>query len=99
MLAGYVDRVSHGEVAGWAGNKARPDETVEISIFVDGYKRAQIVCDLARPDLKQSGQWGDGRHGFRFRFPAPLAREMTHRVSVRFTATGRRPAMLPQPDG
>lgn len=89
MLAGYVDRISHGEVAGWAGNKERPDETVEISIFVDGYKRAQLACDLARPDLRQSGQWGDGRHGFRFRFPAPLAREMTHRVSVRFTATGR----------
>jgi len=89
MLAGFVDRISHGEVAGWAGNKDRPDEAVDISIFVEGYKRAQLVCDLARPDLKQSGQWGDGRHGFRFRFPAPLAREATHRVSVRFTATGR----------
>jgi len=89
MLAGFVDRISHGEVAGWAADKEQPDETVEISIFVDEYKRAQLACDLARPDLRQSGQWGDGRHGFRFRFPAPLAREMTHRVSVRFTATGR----------
>lgn len=89
MLAGYVDRISHGDIAGWAADKERPDETVEVSIFVDEYKRAQLACDLARPDLRQSGQWGDGRHGFRFRFPATLAREVTHRVSVRFTATGR----------
>ena len=89
MLAGYVDRISHGDIAGWAADKERPDETVKVSIFVDEYKRAQLACDLARPDLRQSGQWGDGRHGFRFRFPATLAREVTHRVSVRFTATGR----------
>jgi hypothetical protein len=89
MLAGYVDRVSHTEIAGWAADKERPHETVEVSIFVDGYKRAQLACDLVRPDLAKAGTWGDGRHGFRFRFPATLARDVTHRVAIRFTATGR----------
>jgi hypothetical protein len=89
MLAGYVDRIAHSAIEGWAADNERPDETVEVSIFVDGCKRAQLACDLARPDLRTTGAWGDGRHGFRFGFPAPLEPDAKHRISVRFTASGR----------
>ena len=89
MLTGYVDRISHSVIDGWAADKERPDETVEVSVFVDGYKRAQLACDLLRPDLRETGVWGDGRHGFRFNFPAALEPDATHHVSVQFTATGR----------
>jgi hypothetical protein len=89
MLVGHVDHISHGEIAGWAADEARPDDTIKVSIFVDGHKRAQLDCDLPRPDLLQTSIWGRGRHGFRFRFPAALERGAMHRVSVCFTASGR----------
>lgn len=88
MLTGHVERVSHNEIEGWAADDERPYETVEVSIFVNEHKRAQLACDLGAPELRQIGIWGDGKRGFCLSFPAALGRDATHRVSVRFTATG-----------
>ncbi len=102
MLDGHVDHISHAEINGWAAEREQPNATVDVSIFVDGYKQAQLGCDLARADLRQRGLWGDGRHGFRFSFPVALERQSVHRISVRFTATGRaltRGDMQLSPDG
>jgi hypothetical protein len=101
MLAGHVDHVSHNEITGWAADRERPDETVEVSVFVEGHKRAQFACALA-PELRQNELPGNRRYGFRFSFPAPLRRDTVHRISVRFTATGRvldEGEVLLSPDG
>src|SRR5579863_10632654 len=88
MLHGHVDEVSHQRVQGWAADDMRPDETLDVSIFVDGCKVAQVACDRRREDLAQTGQYGNGDHGFLYRFAEPLPASSETRLSVRFSLTG-----------
>jgi hypothetical protein len=87
MLHGHLDEVSHQLVQGWAADHAKPDEVVDVSIFVDGHKIAQVACDQARKDLQLTKRYGEGRHGFVHRFETPLSENM--RVSVRFSQSGQ----------
>ena len=88
-LRGHTDSVSRTAVNGWAADFDDPDRVVDVSIFLDGRKLTQIACDLPRPDLQQIGTFGEGMHGFRFKFPEPLSRDGTRRVTLRFSANGR----------
>jgi hypothetical protein len=88
MLYGHVDEVSHQRVQGWAADDTRPDEALDISIFVDGRKVAQVMCDRRREDLAETGQYGSGNHGFVYRFAEPLPTSSPTRLSVRFSLTG-----------
>src|SRR6476659_5892041 len=89
MYRGHIDAVTRSEVSGWAASDERPDEVVEVSVFIDGRKIAQIQCDSPRPDLYQLGVFGAGMHGFRFAFAEPLGRDSDKRVTVRISATGK----------
>ena len=51
MLRSHVDLISTACISGWAVDSARPDDPVDVSIFVDGRKLAQITCDQLREDL------------------------------------------------
>jgi hypothetical protein len=88
MLRGHVDGLTRKSVVGWAAVSDNPDLIVEVSVFVDDRKIAQIACDWPRSDLQKLGTLGDGAHGFRFEFPEPLARDTDHRVMVRRSDTG-----------
>jgi len=89
MLWGHVDLISREVITGWAAEDADPNGVVTVSIFVDGMKAGQIRCDLLRPDLRNAGTYGEGKHGFRFEFPTPMPVEVDRRVTVRFAQTGR----------
>jgi hypothetical protein len=84
-----VDSVTRAGVSGWAAAEETPDRVVEVSIFVDGREVAQIGCASKRLDLEQLGTFGNGAHGFRFNFPAPLGAEADRRVTVRFSDSGK----------
>jgi hypothetical protein len=73
---------------GWAADDERPDDVVEVSIFIDNVKIAQIPCAAPRPDLKQLGIFGAGIHGFVFEFPNALPDKESRAVCVRFTSSG-----------
>lgn len=88
MLHGHVDEVSRQRVQGWAADEKRPDETLDVSIFVDGRKVAQVECNRRREDLAQTGQYGNGHHGFMYRFAEPPPASNETRLSVRFSLTG-----------
>jgi hypothetical protein len=88
MLQGHVDEVSHRAIAGWAADDTRPDDTLDVSIFVNARKVAQVACDKPRQDLIKTGQYGHGNHGFAFRFPKPLPAGQEIRLSVRFSQSG-----------
>jgi hypothetical protein len=88
MLHGHVDEVSHQRVQGWAADDTRPDESLDVSIFIDGRKVAQVACDRRREDLADTGQYGSGNHGFVYRFAEPLPASDATRLSVRFSLTG-----------
>jgi hypothetical protein len=85
MLIGHVDEVSHAGIKGWAADDRLPHQAIDVSIFLDGHKFAQVVCDRPRQDLRESGQYGDGKHGFAYRFAAPLPKSVKARLSVRFS--------------
>jgi len=89
MLRGHVDLITPTLFAGWAVDEARPDETVDISIFVDGRKLVQLTCDDLRGDLIGREGLGNGRHGFRYSPYPPLTGHMPKRVTVRLASTGR----------
>src|ERR1700712_2598819 len=88
MYQGHVDRITRQSVTGWAAETTTPDEYVDISIFVNGRKLAQIACDEARPDLRDIGPYGKGRHGFRYEFKPPLPDAPQVAVAVRFADSG-----------
>ena len=77
MFKGHVDRISMSAVAGWAANDEAPDKSVELSVFVDETKVAQVLCAAPRPDLRQMGAFGAGNHGFFFEFPVRLPAVLT----------------------
>jgi len=64
MIQGHVDRITRQVITGWAADTAAPDEQIDITIFVNGRKMAQLACDQPRPDLRHMGMYGEGRHGF-----------------------------------
>ena len=88
VLTGFIDVFTRETVSGWAASKTNPDEVVDISIFVNDRKIAQIVCNLPRADLAKAGQFGDGARAFAYSFDPPLPAEGTTRVSVVHSRTG-----------
>ena len=88
MLIGHLDEVSHAGVEGWATDDTWPNEPVDVSIFIDQLKVAQLTCDNPREDLRETGQYGEGNHGFAYQFPVPLSESDDVRLSVRFSISG-----------
>src|SRR6202011_5435366 len=89
MLHGRVDAVTPQGITGWAADDEKPDLAVQILIFVDDCKLAQIACVTPRPDLLRHGIFGPGPHGFAYKFPEPLADASEKRISIRYARTGR----------
>ncbi|MGE0223610.1 MAG: hypothetical protein AB7S57_10140 [Acetobacteraceae bacterium] len=89
MERGHVDEVTREHISGWAADPDDPGRIVEVSIFRDGVKVTQVACDIQRSDLLQSGAYGTGHHGFRYRYPAPLPPETEATIAIRFTESGR----------
>ena len=90
---GYVDIARRDRIAGWAADPQMPDDVVEIAIIVDGREAGRIKADRLRHDLRTSGKFGQGRHGFEFRFEPPLDPGSDHDVIVRISGSG---AVLPR---
>jgi hypothetical protein len=88
MRKGHVDTVSHILVDGWAADVERPDAALDVDILVNDQRVARVTADRARADLAALGEFGAGRHGFRFTFPEPLSATTTHRISVRYADDG-----------
>jgi hypothetical protein len=89
MLHGHVDAITRRGIRGWAADDERSDQAVQILIFVDGCKLAQIGCVTPRPDLLQLGIFGLGPHGFAYEFPEQLGDTSEKRVSIRYARTGK----------
>jgi hypothetical protein len=105
MRSGHVDAVSRRTVSGWAADANRPNAALTVSIIVDGAFVADVTADRPRQDLARLGRYGEGKHGFLFTFPEPLAPEDDHTLIVRFAEDGQRlpngehriPGALPAP--
>jgi len=89
MLRGHVDLITASFVTGWAIDTDQPNKPVEVCLFVEGRKIAQILCNQLRPELRSKPGFGDGKHVFRFSRVPPLSSSMPTRVTVRHATTGR----------
>ena len=85
---GFVDECTRRSVKGWAASETRPDEVFDISVFVDDRKVAQLAANMPRPDLAESGLYGDGARAFRYEFDPPLPEDRDVRVTVSYARTG-----------
>jgi len=72
---GWGEVTAEQKVVGWAVNRSRPSERVEVQLFVDGRFVANMVADLPRPDVAAAGKADDERCGYSFRIPALEAGE------------------------
>jgi hypothetical protein len=88
VLTGYVDECTRAGLKGWAASKTNPAEVLDISIFIDDRKVAQIACDQPREDLAKSSLFGDGARGFTYRFDPPIARDHETRMTIVYARSG-----------
>jgi len=66
---GYIDAWDGSRLHGWAFDRARPEESVELDLELSNGHRLTARADLFREDLKANGI-GSGRHGFALSLPA-----------------------------
>jgi len=81
-LQGWLDAAEARLVRGWARDAANSDMPVPVEVVVDGLVLGSTLANHYRADLATAG-YGQGRHGFEFRFPAPLASDQPHMLVAR----------------
>lgn len=81
-VVGRCDGLKGAALYGWAWNPSRPDESVEVELWVDGARVATCVADGFRPDLR-SNRVGHGRYGWRLPLELPPAGAPALHVEVR----------------
>jgi hypothetical protein len=86
-IQGGLDRCDGMLVRGWALNCNDVSRKVAVEIYVNGELIGEALADRPRDDVKQLGI-DDGRCGFIFEFPQPIAMELSRDVAVRALAAG-----------
>ncbi len=83
---GAVDYATANFISGWAWDKTKPDQPIEVDIFDGTTRLGTVMADMLREDLKAKGR-GNGRHGFEFPTPATLKDGKSHTIHVRVKGT------------
>lgn len=81
-VEGKLDRADARGVSGWAVDRSRPGEAVEVQLYLDGQFVASTVANQTRDDVPASGDAQSGSHGFVFKFDPPRAGGKEARVYV-----------------
>lgn len=97
QILGRIDITTPERISGWAWDQARPNEPVEVEIWLGDRLLAATRADRERPDLKRNGV-GDGRHAFQLKFDAPLAEDDIGRLVAKAICPDLpQPVPLPKP--
>ncbi len=86
-IIGNFDLCEPTQIAGWACNKSKPEEILEIEILADGHLIYRTTAGVYREDLKLAGI-GNGKHGFVVNPPVELFDGKDHVIEVREVITG-----------
>ena len=73
FVEGGLDTVDVRGVSGWAIDRARPGEKVEVQLYLDGRFVASAVADRPLTGVFALGGAGVDGHGFVFKFDPPRA--------------------------
>lgn len=90
-----VEKADCDEVVGYVWDRAQPEEAPEVDLYIDAMWMARMPANQPREDLRERGM-GDGRHGFRFEFPAHLRDGHSHTIEVRLAKSNRELAGSPE---
>ena len=86
-LEGYCDSSQNGSVRGWIRKLARPDETVDVSIFIEGRFLSRVPASLPRQDIPDAD--GDASpSGFSVVLPKSLGESGPKLVEVIASESG-----------
>jgi hypothetical protein len=83
---GYCD-ISAGKMVGWVWQPARPESSVDVSVFVDGKFLVRTSAAQYREDLRAANV-GSGAYGFTVPLPFRLLDGTARRVDVVVADTG-----------
>jgi hypothetical protein len=67
---GWPEITPEYSVAGWAVNKAAPETSVEVQLFVDDRFIAAGTANISRPDVVAAGRAKSDKCGFNFALPS-----------------------------
>jgi len=80
---GYVDSASCSAIAGWAADRNRLNQSINVEVYDGTTLIATVPANISRPDVATF--LGDnGLHGFNIPTPASLKDGNTHSVHVKF---------------
>jgi hypothetical protein len=86
-FVGSLDTANCNTISGWAADKSRLNQAINVSIFSGGNLIATVLANQSRPDV--ATLLGDnGLHGFSISTPTSLKDGSAHSIQVQFTDTG-----------
>lgn len=92
FFRGSIDKADQRSIEGWVVNEAKPDERVEVHLYIDGHFVSRRLADAPRADVLSAGRSFDAYHGFVFNTPVlPPANAYEARVyAVHVVSSGER---------
>jgi hypothetical protein len=79
---GNLELVTGERIVGWAFDRTRPDDPVQVEIFDGVNAPVTITADTLRPDLQTVGK-GNGKHAFIFKPGNWLAAGKTYTIHAK----------------
>lgn len=100
FFRGSIDKADQRTIEGWVVNEAKPDERVEVHLYIDGHFVSRRLADAPRADVLSAGRSFDAYHGFVFNTPAlPSGDAYEARVYATHVTGGGERRVLQEFDG
>jgi hypothetical protein len=80
FFSGWLDYADGESVRGWVVDRAAPEASVEVQLYIDERFVAQGFANEPRPDVSAKGFAQDERHGFVFKLDPTLSGKHEIRV-------------------
>ncbi|WP_266366011.1 sialate O-acetylesterase [Tellurirhabdus rosea] len=85
---GHLDHASCDRITGWAADRAKPNTSIGVDLYIDGQLAGTLTADKLRTDV---GAYlnDNGLHGFEFAIPSVYKTSGQHTVVARFAGSAQ----------
>ncbi|MHA3773016.1 D-alanyl-lipoteichoic acid biosynthesis protein DltB [Verrucomicrobiota bacterium sgz303538] len=83
-----AEKIDCHEIVGWVWDRDKPNEPLNVDIYIDDTFITRMPANELRPDLKDRG-FGNGLHGFRYAMPDWIRDGRARNVEVKVVESGR----------
>ncbi|WP_266362749.1 putative Ig domain-containing protein [Tellurirhabdus rosea] len=85
---GHLDIAECGYIQGWAADRSRPNESIQVDVYINGQFVSKVLANQSRPDV--GAALGDnGLHGFVYLLPAAYRSAGNYTIEVRYAGSSR----------